>query len=940
MSEPNPPEVEKRLPGQTSFTELKDKWGLENVERHQLARIYTAIKRERSELEEKEILGLVQKEAVMRDGKAKELLGKTNEDLAQEILAHLVESNPATPQSPENWKLFESLVDGVDSPLAKRLTEVFPFVAEYAQVGNQDDKLRFQEYASLQEGLPENDWSLFDKAVCRTIGQKWAGLVKGNFDLFQDQSLPGLDLESFEQLAKSVDQIKTMGLAPLFGSTLIHLDIAKAGSSDTREEEWHKKYGADLLVHNQAAAILLKWKETLRRPENFSTLKVSLSEDERLCLSQFFEQMTAYHGLIGQKVRGEVTPFIFEGLTSWLRQNHPQLSEIFGKLSHGEIEPRDLPKFITNCFHLVNLVETAAVREGLYTEELHEQSLRFGQDFQQVITPNGQGAFETQWQDVFNKEVLSFARSDQPPDLAQRYYLADRLKRLRANRIDQGENPEITEGAIFFLPKPVFEKFFTLYTRCQHWYTENATSGLSAETQLKLLLLAARSAEVNGIDVSHNFHISFISLMRTLHPDGQEDPASTRVVENIVKKLKWEKLMDNEYVREFSKSDKAVATFMGRIASQQSIEVNFLFPKEAAEACRTINRLKDIHDSQAQLEKRKLEKAFGLAEGELDWGLDQEAYMRKMDAAMADKYRNIVRFIEEIASKKKEDEKITILSIGAGTGALEEMIARFLPNVEVIALDYSPGMIEQITEKSKALELEKRQGKNVGKINPLLADAWKVPLVEASVDTVLIVSTIHEFNGTKDNYQMGPNFKALMAEANRVLKPGGRLIIRDFMEPESPEQKVKMKITERQKKEDDPLKFIEDFLKDYRGKNLDYIKDQIEKLKGRDNWKIGAEIELKLADLVEIVAHYSWGYTSWEREIQERYTYKPVGEYAQFIIEALREIGTEARAVEAYTYLQQGYVEHGLDGLAIFDLEGKPLTLPPFTGVIVIEKAE
>jgi SAM-dependent methyltransferase len=86
-------------------------------------------------------------------------------------------------------------------------------------------------------------------------------------------------------------------------------------------------------------------------------------------------------------------------------------------------------------------------------------------------------------------------------------------------------------------------------------------------------------------------------------------------------------------------------------------------------------------------------------------------------------------------------------------------LARLLPGVSLIGLDIAPRMLAQARRRAGQCAVQW-----------LLADAVRLPLRDASVDAC----TGHSF------LYLVRNRAAVLAEARRVLKPGGRLVL---MEP-------------------------------------------------------------------------------------------------------------------------------------------------------------
>jgi demethylmenaquinone methyltransferase / 2-methoxy-6-polyprenyl-1,4-benzoquinol methylase len=99
-----------------------------------------------------------------------------------------------------------------------------------------------------------------------------------------------------------------------------------------------------------------------------------------------------------------------------------------------------------------------------------------------------------------------------------------------------------------------------------------------------------------------------------------------------------------------------------------------------------------------------------------------------------------------------------VLDIAAGTGTSSAAIAK--SGAEVVALDFSPGMVEVGRKRQPHLEF-------------IVGDAEKLPFGDAEFDVVTISFGLRNVNQPK----------TALAEMYRVLKPGGRLVICEFSTP-------------------------------------------------------------------------------------------------------------------------------------------------------------
>ena len=99
-----------------------------------------------------------------------------------------------------------------------------------------------------------------------------------------------------------------------------------------------------------------------------------------------------------------------------------------------------------------------------------------------------------------------------------------------------------------------------------------------------------------------------------------------------------------------------------------------------------------------------------------------------------------------------------ILDIAAGTGSSSAALAK--SGARVVAVDLSPGMIEEGRKRHKKIEF-------------IEADALSLPFGDDEFDAVTISFGLRNI--------IDP--KAALAEMYRVLKPGGRLVICEFSRP-------------------------------------------------------------------------------------------------------------------------------------------------------------
>ncbi len=849
-----------------------------------------------------------------------------------------------------DWVILETLRDGEENLLGKKIRQTIPEILGYARQ-QPSDSLMTQDYASPSFNPPGWDFSLFEKVIERSVGEKLAGLIKKDYRLFNEQDL---SREAFSQETDVAEKIKNLGLLSLFKAIVLHLDIAKGGTKEDKKR-LVQRLGIDPLRHNEAAALILK--NTLPSGaknggilENLDVLcQASLDEQQKQLLIDWAIHMVGFHGLIGQKVRGEVTGYVFSDFTDWVRKNYQELVKIFGVLSHGEIMSENLPKFLTDCFHFVNVIDTASVRGGLYTDVLRDQFLDVEKSFQSVITSSDE-QFKTSWDDIFSAE--SGLKEGHEAKLR---YFAGRLQKLRAGPIRSSTEPaRWTFNTLAGLPEDVFEKFLQLSSHCQQWYTENATSCFTPEDQMKLLFLGMRIAEVSGrIDTSNNYDLSFVRLMNKIRrPDGTYDFWKRKVVEVFIKRLSWQDLMDDNKIRglvknneEISDQQPALTGFIGKMSRDRNVvEVNFGLSEETEAAFYYLNTLRDRTDPLYQNLKDRLCTMYNLKADEWDRVMDQGSYIEGMESeeALSDK-AGIAHWFP--------DEAKHVVSLGAGGGEAEFAWVKSLGTDGLLyAIDISREMVDKLT----------RIAAEESRIIPVLGDVFKLKewakekgIPYGEIDAIIACAFTHEiysYCGSEDgkiNDELGrQKVIEMYQQAFAALRVGGRLIIRDMMWPQNPEEEVILRLGESiELGEENPLMFVDRFLDEFEGSVLtperqENIKQQIKELRTQGKWQNKlATLRLTKAEAFEIIYHYSWHH-HWEQEKREQYGIADVDTYEEMLVNKLTTNEHGVKVKIAKSYQQKGYEQFLSRRMHLENNNGEKLDYPKGTGIIVLEKTQ
>ena len=147
-----------------------------------------------------------------------------------------------------------------------------------------------------------------------------------------------------------------------------------------------------------------------------------------------------------------------------------------------------------------------------------------------------------------------------------------------------------------------------------------------------------------------------------------------------------------------------------------------------------------------------------MAEESRAFGLDRGGVRRAFDRA-SERYESAARLQARVSAElvsRLEGFRFTpavVLDLGAGTGRVTAQLKRRYPRAQVLALDFSLGMLKQAQRHQRLWRRFAR----------VCADAQRLPLRSASVDLV--------FSSLMLQWCQPPD--AAFAEVRRVLKPGG-----------------------------------------------------------------------------------------------------------------------------------------------------------------------
>jgi SAM-dependent methyltransferase len=552
---------------------------------------------------------------------------------------------------------------------------------------------------------------LLDHIAMRLLGKKLAGLEAGDLSVFQ--TAPGLSEPAFAALVSITRKVLEAGLGPALRAAILHLDIAKTASAGHRAA-WTAQ-GIALEVHNEAAAaIVRRANRTWDLPPPLAKLAIAWIEA---------------HGLAGQHVRGEGPMLMFAPLIGALRDLAPSLGRVMS------VEPHRAIAIALDGLHVLNVCDTAAVREGLMDDALLGKLARVRD---QLLIVAAQAGFTEP------HEALQ-ALAPAPTRAA----LVERLRSLRAGRQAAGEPISAIETAVAAIGDHELAVLAPALATCQLWYCEAATSALSPAAQLGVLAAAVGAAHQLGVDTTRPWH----AQLRPLLP--RMERYRLRLIEAALAQHSLRELLTGT-----AKLGPlgALSTRLASTSSPDAIVLDFVDSDESA----ALITLLGIYETRSQAQFHHMLKAlcdlYGLRKDDFDRVANEASYLASMNAARGDKQR----MLDHVKPGR-------IVEIGPGGGAVLDLLEARFPEAEILGVDVSREVIRA---------LEARSGHRWRVVH---GAAEALPELAHDVDTVVFCSILHEVY-SYDGFSMAAVERVIKA-AWASLRRGGRIIIRDGVRP-------------------------------------------------------------------------------------------------------------------------------------------------------------
>ncbi len=711
---------------------------------------------------------------------------------------------------------------------------------------------------------------LIDHVAVRALGRKLAALERRDAARFG----VGPGAAAFAAACASVEAVRDAGLLPAVRLALLHLDVAKGGDAATRAA-WEAA-GVDLTIHNLASARLFeRWVASGARVPD-PALVTALIEG---------------HGLAGQSLRGETPRPAFARLLARIAALRAPLAARLG------VDEARAAAVIAECLHVINVCDTAAVREGLVDDAL----LAGLEGVREWLA--GQGARATGDAAAIEAALAAAATPREPA--VERLALAERLARLRAGRLRAGEPRAETEAAIAGLDDATVLALGRALAGCQLWYCEAATAALSPGAQLRVLAAAAGAARRAGVDVTRSWHAQLQPLIARLGGDAPHARYRVRLAEAILGPLDVGQLLDG------GDGLQLLGTVEARLGGDAAVVVE-LKDSDEASALLTLLSIYERKSSAAfHATLKALCDLYGLRKDDFDRLHNEAAYLATMNAARSDK----ARMLDFVRPGR-------IVEVGPGGGVVLDLLEDRFGDSEVIGIDVSQEVVAALAA---------RRSRDRRRWRVIEADAFALPthVGVGTVDTVIFCSVLHEIysyvahEGAR--YRLEP-VRALIRAAYRALAPGGRIVIRDGVAPPHGTRRLAFVAP-------DARPTFDLFVAQFEGFRVQY----------RD--LPDGRVELPSHHAMEFLYTYTWGPDSFPYEVREQYGILTYEAYGAALLDWLRDLADAGGAPRLValpaafaSYLQPGYVDALAGKIVLTDELDRPVPLPDSNCLLVVER--
>lgn len=426
------------------------------------------------------------------------------------------------------------------------------------------------------------------------------------------------------------------------------------------------------------------------------------------------------------------------------------------------------------------------------------------------------------------------------------------------------------------------------------WYFHSVFQLFSITEVVKVLLLI-----VTMVPISSYRHLSFFQWMKDMYLDyhgvKMGNLYKKRIIEHYLSGITCAQLLNGERPTEMHVHPEVQT-------KQHTIEFTFVYSEPASKLiafCESAYERCEIYTKAVFL----LYDLFGFRRDAYDRFYNEVTYLNRMSASIQHKGKLVDYLVGD-----------EILDVGPGGGALMDLIVARYPKKHVTGIDLSQNVVEA---------LEQRKKKEQCAWDEMLGDALQLPTYfsKEQFDTIIFSSILHELfsyieiDGKKFQYQ---TIEKALRSAFTVLRPGGRMIIRDGIQTEPTFEKRLITFYDCE-----DLSILDRYCQDFQGREITYQKVTDD------------TVCMKVNDAMEFLYTYTWGPKSYPLEVQEQFGYFTPTEYQQFLEQLFQG---EGKVIEAHHFLQDGYEENLLTKIQLRNEAGQIVSLPDSTCIFVVEK--
>ena len=279
-------------------------------------------------------------------------------------------------------------------------------------------------------------------------------------------------------------------------------------------------------------------------------------------------------------------------------------------------------------------------------------------------------------------------------------------------------------------------------------------------------------------------------------------------------------------------------------------------------------------------------------------------YLQRMTDSMKTSTKNLLPIL--VAGAK------SVLDVGCGSGVLMDAIEQINPKIRIAGIDINKEAIDKLNERGKNWKLYHMDLKDFS---------------EGKFDAVVFSSVLHEISSyDPDDSKRFTEIPIIEAfnKTRDILEENGSIILRDGILVDKEDLNKEVIITF---KDPSDVIWLYKFRNDFRGfDNLPEVNKEITKV-GENTFIV------HLAFLKEFLCTFTWGKSSFPREVQERFGILDKETW----IESLEQCGYE---IEFVKEAQEEYEKYLSPKVELKNLDGSKFVYPMMTIIIKARKKD